>query len=108
MFSSILGTKDIIPALREKVEMILVPKLDSEFQKSDLTLHGMNAFHLMARYCPLEIEPVHELAKKRLRDVGIQKVTCGAKESPSIETDDIEAGRLKTRPDSMKLSMTLW
>ena len=97
-----LGPKDIIPALQEKLEMIVIPKRDSEYQKSDLTLHGMNAFHLMARYCPLEIEKVHEFAKKRLRDLGNQNVSCAAQQLPRVETDDKEGGRVDTFSDSTK------
>ena len=97
-----LDVNDVIPAFQEKVEMKLDPQKDSEFQKRDLTLHGMNAFHLIAKYCPSQMETVHKLAKDRLQDVELQSVSCAVQEFPCIEKDGIERERLNSISEPTK------
>ena len=97
-----LDINDVIPAFQEKVEMKLDPEKDCEFQKRDLTLHGMNVFHLIAKYCPSQMETVYKLAKDRLHDIELECFSCVEQEFPCIQKDDIKGERVNSVSEPVK------
>ena len=97
-----LDVNDVIPSFQERVKMKLVPEKDCEFQKRDLNLHGMNVFHLIAKYCPSQMETIHKLAKDRLQDVELHGVSCAEQKSPSVEKDDIKGERVNLMSEPIK------
>ena len=65
-----LDTKNILRALEEKVEMKFCITTGRQYRTKDMALHGMNAFHLAAKYCPKEMEVIHQLAKEQIWEEG--------------------------------------
>ena len=61
-----LKMDDIIQALEEKVELKISESNNHSLRKNDLSLHGMNAFHLAAKYYPESIKTIHENAQKQI------------------------------------------
>ena len=73
-----LDTKNVLRALEEKVEMKFCVNTGRQYRTKDMALHGMNAFHLSAEYCPKEMEMIHQLAKEQIwkegKSIGADKL----------------------------------
>ena len=61
-----LKNDDVVKAVEEKVELKVPDNNNQSLRKSDLSLHGMNAFHLAAKYFPESIKTIHEIAQKQI------------------------------------------
>jgi hypothetical protein len=63
----------LILALAEKVELLLPPDEPGLFKKEHISLRGMNAFHLAAKYHPGAIEVMHQIAKDGIMEIFTEK-----------------------------------
>lgn len=56
----------IMHCLSEEVKLSLKESKSSMYERKAISLKGMNAFHLAAKYCPQVIEMMHEMTKNEI------------------------------------------